>query len=266
MRHIRLLPLVIAVGLSLLTVKGFGLLKEAQAEVAGDSAPQIQTDGSTATSPSDDPAADDVETASAAEVDVLTSLTKRRMELDAREQDLAMRQNVITAAEQRIDQKIAGLQALQTEIQKLLGQRDVEEQKQIASLVKTYSAMKPKDAARIFDSLDDDVLLAVAQQMKSDVLAPILAGMQADHAQKLTVRLADRLKVTPPPAAPVAAPAAPAPDGTSPAAPAQTAATGTTPAPQAAASPPAGAPPAKTAATTPPPAAKTPAAAPKAGG
>src|SRR6201999_4446630 len=119
------------------------------------------------------------EMASAAEVDVLTSLTKRRKQLDQRELDLAMRQNVITAAEQRVDTKIAQLRALQAEIQKLLGQRDAEEQKQIASLVKTYSAMKPKDAARIFDTLDDDVLLAVAQQMKSDVLAPVLAGMQA---------------------------------------------------------------------------------------
>ena len=28
--------------------------------------------------------------------------------------------------------------------------------------MKTYSAMKPKDAARIFNSLDDDVLVPVA--------------------------------------------------------------------------------------------------------
>ena len=35
--------------------------------------------------------------------------------------------------------------------------------------------MKPKDAARIFDTLPDDVLVPVAQEMKSDILAPILA-------------------------------------------------------------------------------------------
>jgi len=38
--------------------------------------------------------------------------------------------------------------------------------------LKDYSAMKPKDAARIFNGLDDNVLLQVAQEMKSDALAP----------------------------------------------------------------------------------------------
>ena len=52
------------------------------------------------------------------------------------------------------------------------------------SLVKTYSAMKPKDAARIFDSLPDDVLVPVAQEMKSDVLAPVLAKMNPEQRQE----------------------------------------------------------------------------------
>jgi flagellar motility protein MotE (MotC chaperone) len=217
LRHIRLLPVVIVVGFSLLTLKGFGLFIEAQAAESADSVQPAEP--GEATPPGDDPAADDSGLGSAAEVDVLTSLTKRRHELDAREQQLAMRENVLGAAEQRIDNRIAQLQALQLEIQKLLGQREAEEQKQIDTLTKTYSAMKPKDAARIFNALDEDVLLAVAQHMKADVLAPVLAAMQADAAQKLTLRLADRLKVTPPPVAPVTAAAspvtaAPVPQGT----------------------------------------------------
>ena len=80
--------------------------------------------------------------------------------------------------------------------------------------------------SRIFNTLDDHVLLAVAQEMKPDVLGAILAAMQPDQAQKLTVKLADRLKLpveTPKPqtiasAAPVAPQAAatpPAPDAAS---------------------------------------------------
>jgi flagellar motility protein MotE (MotC chaperone) len=213
LRRIRLLPLVIVVGFVLLTVKGFGIMREAQAEGAGAAVPTEQNAGEPA-SYANDPAADDSENDSASEVDVLTSLTKRRKQLDEREQELAMRQNVISAAEHRVDTKISELQALQAEIQKLLGQRDAEEQKQIASLVKTYSAMKPRDAARIFDTLDEDVRIAVAQQMKPDVLAPVLSAMQSDQAQKLTLKLANRLKVTPPAVTPPPAPAAPAPDGT----------------------------------------------------
>jgi len=75
------------------------------------------------------------------------------------------------------------------------------QQKQVDSLVKTYSSMKPRDAARIFNNLDDAVLVPVAGQMKPDVLAAILAQMQSEPAQKLTVKLADRLKLADPPAA-----------------------------------------------------------------
>ena len=92
-----------------------------------------------------------------------------------------MRADVLAAAESRVDGKIATLKQLQDQIATLLGQRDdAEQEKQMASLVKTYSAMKPKDAARIFDNLSDDVLIPVAQAMKSDVLAPVLADMTAD--------------------------------------------------------------------------------------
>ncbi|HEX2759035.1 MAG TPA: hypothetical protein VHM27_00930, partial [Rhizomicrobium sp.] len=101
--------------------------------------------------------------------------------------------NMLAATEARIDAKMAQLKALQTQISALLGQRDAAQEKQLASLVKTYSAMKPKDAARIFDSLSDQVLVPVAADMKSDVLAPVLAAMTPDQAQKLTLRLANKL-------------------------------------------------------------------------
>jgi hypothetical protein len=66
--------------------------------------------------------------------------------------------------------------------------------------------MKPKDAARIFNTLDEGVLVDVANQMKPDVLAAILELMQSEPAQKLTLKLADRLKLPDPPPAPPPAP------------------------------------------------------------
>jgi len=199
-RHLRLLPAVIVLGTGLLVLKGTDVTLEARAESAP-SVPVASPSAPASTIASNDPADDDSQPASVAEVDVLTSLAKRRSELDAREQDLAMRANLIAAAEGRVDGKIAQLKELESQIQTLLGQRDDAEQKQIASLVKTYASMKPKDAARIFNNLNDDVLLEVSAEMKPDVLGAILAGMQPDQAQKLTVKLANRTKL---PDAPVA--------------------------------------------------------------
>lgn len=241
LRRLRLIPAVMLLSATLLVVKGAGLAMDAKAQEQ-QSAPAAQATDQSA--PSADPAVSDEDTdTSSAQVDVLSSLAKRRAELDGRERDLDMRENLIAAAEKRVDGKIDSLKQLQTQIQALLVQSDAAEQKQLDTLVKTYSSMRPKDAARIFDNLNDDVLLAVAGQMKPDILGAILAQMQPDAAQKLTVKLANRVKlpdaqaqastapqqlasttpVAPPAAAPQQAvsapqPAAPQPAATSPAA------------------------------------------------
>lgn len=235
-RHLRLLPAVMVLGLALLVLKGTGIVREAQAQ---EKATQV---ASNEPAPPKDFAGDDGESASAAEVDVLSSLSKRRAELDGRARDLDMRANVLAATEKRVDDKIATLKQLQAQMTALLGQRDTAQEAQVKSLVKTYSAMKPKDAARIFDGLDEDVLIPVAQEMKSDALAPVLAAMNPGAAQKLTVKLASKLNLPDKAQADVAPPApqpvpqtqaaiAPPPAATAPAQspPAQT------PAPQAAA-------------------------------
>ncbi|MGD0144047.1 MAG: MotE family protein [Rhizomicrobium sp.] len=192
-RRPRLLPAVMVLGIVLLGLKTTGLVLEARAQDAATVTPAPQqTDPASSADAGD--SADDPESSSG-QVDVLTSLSKRRAELDARERDLEMRENLLAAAESRVDGKIADLKQLQTLIQTLLQQHDAAQQKQVDSLVKTYSSMKPKDAARIFNNLNDDVLLAVAVGMKPDVLGAILAQMQPEAAQKLTVKLADKLKL-----------------------------------------------------------------------
>jgi flagellar motility protein MotE (MotC chaperone) len=203
-RLLRLLPSVVVVGSGLLVLNASGLIHDAYAG--------INTTGADALAPPPAPgnkdfADDQTQIASASEVDVLTNLSKRRTELDSREAQLNSQANILAATEARIDAKLVQLKSLQGQIATLIGQRDAAQEKQLASLVKTYSAMKPKDAARIFDSLNDQVLVPVAAEMKSDVLAPVLAAMNPEQAQKLTVRLANKLTLpdTTEAAAPVAA-------------------------------------------------------------
>lgn len=212
-QHLRLIPAVLAVGTVLLAVKTTGLVMTAQAQeqqaAASQPSPPAADQTANRSVQTSDPSGDDDAETSSAQIDVLSSLAKRRAQLDGRERDLDMRENLIAAAEKRVDGKIDSLKQLQTSIQTLLVQRDAEEQKQINALVKTYSSMKPKDAARIFNTLDENVALSVAALLKPDVLAPILGAMNSDAAQKLTVRLANRLKVPETQTAQIAAAAQP---------------------------------------------------------
>jgi flagellar motility protein MotE (MotC chaperone) len=225
MRYFRLLPAVILVTVALLGLKGEGLLRSAWAEEQKSSTTNDLLAKDTAPLAAD-PAANGPSNESPSEVDVMSSLARRRAALDTREGDIAMRAQVLQAAEARVDAKIATLKKLQEQIDVLVTQRDADQQKQVASLVKTYSAMKSKDAARIFNTLPDEVLVPVAQQMKSDVLAPVLAAMTADNAQRLTQKLANRLKMPETPTATAPVPVVP---GTAP----QTGAPATSPAPKA---------------------------------
>ena len=85
----------------------------------------------------------------ASEADVLESLAARREQLDARERELDMREKVIAAAEKRVEERITELKQIEQRIETMFGKRDEQEEAQLASLVKTYEAMKPADAAEM---------------------------------------------------------------------------------------------------------------------
>ena len=60
------------------------------------------------------------------------------------------------------------------------------------SLVAMYEAMRPKDAARIFDRLEINILVEVATKMKARSMSAIMAQMTPEAAERLTVELANR--------------------------------------------------------------------------
>jgi flagellar motility protein MotE (MotC chaperone) len=126
------------------------------------------------------------------EVDVLQQLAKRREELDLRARQLDEREALIQAAEQRMEQKMAELKALQATVEDLLKTRSEQEEAELKSLVKMYENMKPKAAAKVFEEMDMDVLLDVVERMNERKVAPILALVTPTRAKEITFELAQR--------------------------------------------------------------------------
>jgi flagellar motility protein MotE (MotC chaperone) len=123
---------------------------------------------------------------------ILERLSDRRQQLDARDEELAMRENLLKAAEKRVEAKVAELKALEAKVKTALNQRDETEAKRFKGIVAMYENMKPKDAARIFDRLDMKILVDVSTQMKPATMSAILAQMSPEAAERLTVELAQR--------------------------------------------------------------------------
>jgi flagellar motility protein MotE (MotC chaperone) len=135
------------------------------------------------------------QTFSPAEVEVLQSLSKRRDELDKRQKQIDQRESLLKVAESEVDRKISELNKIKKELEDLLGKQQTAQDERMISLVKIYEGMKPKEAARIFDTLDMNVLLPVISRMKENKTAPVLAAMDPEKARQVTIKLAEQRKL-----------------------------------------------------------------------
>ena len=131
---------------------------------------------------------------SPAELRIIQSLSTRRKELDARDTNFETTLPLMVAAEQKLDTKIQALNAIKAEVQAMLGQVDVKAKAETDRLVAVYSAMRPREAAAIFNTLSDDVRLPVAAAMRPRGLAAVMAQMPPAKAQELTEKLARRFE------------------------------------------------------------------------
>jgi flagellar motility protein MotE (MotC chaperone) len=210
----RLLPLAVFVATALLGVKLTDLWHGIESLVATPSyarsalaqaQPQTQS-APVAKAAEDTPAAqrlpaagsgltDDPMLMSQSEIDILQKLAQRRAELESWGSDLSMREQLLKAAELRIEGKLVELKGVQDSIKTSLRQHDEEQEAKLKSLVKIYETMKPKEAARIFDQLEMPVLLDVIERMKEVKAAPVIASMDSDKAKKLTSELAKRRRL-----------------------------------------------------------------------
>ena len=112
---------------------------------------------------------------------------------------------MLSAAEKRIDDKLERLngdarpvRALDRPIRRIavpgasVQAAPEAADERIGALVKMYQAMRPKDAARIFERLDMDVQVDVASHMRERAAAAIMAEMDPKAASALTMALAGR--------------------------------------------------------------------------
>ncbi|MGE3143652.1 MAG: MotE family protein [Hyphomonadaceae bacterium] len=129
---------------------------------------------------------------SQSEVQVLQALGSRRDALDARSADLDTRAELLSAAERRLNERLTELRRLETSVNDLLGRLDESQETRMNSLVDVYQRMRAKDAAEVFDALDDETLILVASRMRQQNLAEVMGRMQVPRARRLTQLLAER--------------------------------------------------------------------------
>jgi flagellar motility protein MotE (MotC chaperone) len=131
-------------------------------------------------------------TVSPSERAVLERLQARRQELDARAREIDIRENLLKAAEKRIESKVEEMKATESRISAANEQKVEADNARFKGIVTMYESMKPKDAAKVFDRLEMPVLIEIASQIAPRKMSDILGLMQPEAAERLTVELARR--------------------------------------------------------------------------
>ncbi len=116
------------------------------------------------------------------------------LEARRRRDAVLQRETEVGAREAALQAEAARLDTLKADLDKRQARAKAEDEARTGQLVKVYEAMKPKEAAQVFDQLEMPVLLPIAEHMREVRLAPVLAAMDPAKARAVTVALAQSIR------------------------------------------------------------------------
>ncbi len=130
--------------------------------------------------------------AAGAERAILERLQERRQEIEAHARELEIRDGLLKAAEKRLETRLAELKEIEARVSTAVQNKDDADASRFKGLISMYENMKAKDAAKIFDRLELNVLVQVTSQINPRRMSDILGQMSPETAERLTVELASR--------------------------------------------------------------------------
>lgn len=126
------------------------------------------------------------------EMELITQLRDRRVELESRETQLDLQARLLESTEKRINDKIVQLEELEDRIKSHLRLFEEKETEQLQSIVSIYETMKPKEAAPRFEALSLQTQLDLVQLMNPRKVAALMEKMTPQKASVLTTELATK--------------------------------------------------------------------------
>ncbi|WP_018148364.1 MotE family protein [Henriciella marina] len=120
------------------------------------------------------------------------ALASDQSALQARSADLQQREIDLRAREADLRRQADELSALQAAVEERWDKMTVNAEADLEHLTDMYSAMKPDQAALIFNQMDPGFAAGFLRLMNSDQAGLILAGMQSDKAYVVSVQMANR--------------------------------------------------------------------------
>lgn len=122
--------------------------------------------------------------------DYLKNFQERKKQLDFKEEELQKLEQELVIQKKDLDKKFDEIENIRKQISAQLEERVKADEQKIETLVQVYTQMKAPQAAKVFETLDDDLAVEILTKMKKKSAADILNLLKADRAQMLSEKFA----------------------------------------------------------------------------
>ncbi len=124
------------------------------------------------------------------DADYLFKLAERKKTLDLREEDLNKMAAEIEKQKSEIEQQVKKIEETRAKISSVLEEKIKTDDAKVDTLVQMYSNMKPQQVAKVFETLDEDLVIEILSRMKKKVAGDILNLVKPEKAQIFAERFA----------------------------------------------------------------------------
>lgn len=126
------------------------------------------------------------------QTETLSLLEQKEQELQRKEQQLQQEEKHLQQMKKEVEQKLQELIAIQKEIQSFRSEKAENKNASIRSLAQIYGTMKPKEAAKLLENMDEKLVVNLLSTMKANEAAEILSIMDFKKAAKISEALTQR--------------------------------------------------------------------------
>jgi len=124
------------------------------------------------------------------EISHFAKLNDRKKELDQREKELNELEEELHKQRVEVEGRIVKLEEIRTQIASVLKERVTADEEKVNKLVEFYSNMKPKQAAEILQTINEELAVEVLGRMKKKNAAEVMNLLPAAKAQTLSEKFA----------------------------------------------------------------------------
>lgn len=124
------------------------------------------------------------------DVNHLSKLNERKKELDAREEELGRQEVELAKQREELDRRLKELEGMREKISEILQDRVKADDQKVETLVQMYSNMKAPQAAKVFESMDEDLAVEILGRMKKKNAADIMNLLKPEKTQLFSEKFA----------------------------------------------------------------------------